>query len=708
MELNFTVTNQRIKYVSNLYIVEKSRNYLTAKFSFSGSEWKNVAKTAIFKKDDNVINVLLDENGRCPVPWELITKGTLKVSVFGGDLVTVDTAEVKILKSGYEEGNAPSEPTSDVYAQILAELQSIRDDFITEEMLGQAVEDWLAENVVEALSPADVEKIVYDYLDEHKGELKGEKGAVFTPHVSDEGVMSWTNDGGLENPPPVDLKINVGGEYALLTEAGYSLALSIDSNYVMTISLKNKAGEVLDSKHIDFPIESMVVNATYADGVVTFTLQNGNVLDVDISDLVRGLVPTSRTIAGVDLADDITAEELKDALGMYDEGLTAGTLKPWLYDTENEVEIGIYNGKPLYRKTVVFPLTSFTGAAGLVFDAENNIEYYEHIYLSNDSCILTGNKSVSNQSIPLNYYLQGDVYVRTNIQFNNDLHWYVYIMTNLPAILENASTAQLRAVIEYTKTTDLEGSGNSLNPYGIYDAKLDDVKSSIASVSDEVDAVNNSLIATDATVINYNVNNKAEALAYLNNPTTIPFIGARTRCYNFLFADSVGDSPFGGGYVRISGYTYSNNLYGMQMAYRFGQRPKWRSNNNGVWSEWDDVGTLAEVTALQKATESDIEAINSRLEANKSATRQSIIDTTSTSKYTCPCDGYVYINVKANSRLYCYIYDSAGVVIGMIGIGGGSEYAYNDTLFVKKGMLLCMEDNTDTTMGSCNFIGLDG
>lgn len=105
----------------------------------------------------------------------------------------------------------------------------------------------------------------------------------------------------------------LGGDYALLTEAGYSLSLSIDNNYVMTISLKNKAGEVLDSKQIDFPIESMVVNATYANGVVTFTLQNGNVLDVDISDLVRGLVPTSRKIAGVDLEDDITTKELVEA-----------------------------------------------------------------------------------------------------------------------------------------------------------------------------------------------------------------------------------------------------------------------------------------------------------------------------------------------------------------------------------------------------------
>lgn len=499
MELNFTVTNQRIKYVSNLYIVEKSRNYLTAKFSFSGSEWKNVAKTAIFKKDDNVINVLLDENGRCTVPWELITRGTLKVSVFGGDLVTVDTAEVKILKSGYEEGNAPSEPTSDVYAQILAELQSIRDDFITEEMLGQAVEDWLAENVVEALSPADVEKIVYDYLDEHKDELKGEKGAVFTPHVSDEGVMSWTNDGGLENPPPVDLKINVGGEYALLTEAGYSLALSIDSNYVMTISLKNKAGEVLDSKHIDFPIESMVVNATYKNGVVTFTLQNGNVLDVDISDLVRGLVPTSRKIAGVDLEDDITAEELKNALGMYDEGLTAGTLKPWLYNTDETI-IGTKDGKPLYRKSFDFSLSDFTGVAFCTFDTEHDVNYYDHIYISDGSYWAPnspGNNIV--KSFPVNYCHEDGEFIRTNVQHSDAYNWVVVLKSTVAVLLEqtNVENAYLHLVLEYTKSTDAEGSGNSLNPYGIYDAKLDDVKSTIASVSDEVDAINSRLAYKD-------------------------------------------------------------------------------------------------------------------------------------------------------------------------------------------------------------------
>lgn len=270
----------------------------------------------------------------------------------------------------------------------------------------------------------------------------------------------------------------LGADYALLTEAGYSLAIGIDNNYVMTISLKNKAGTVLDSKSIDFPIESMVVNATYANGIVTFTLQNGNVLDVDISDLVRGLVPTSRTIAGVDLVDDITAEELKDALGMYDEGLTAGTLKPWLYDTEKEVEIGVYNGKPVYRKYFTIHVTTVDRF------------YYQPI----TDCIPDYEKILNHKMYTTSGNLLNAIYAN---QGNQDVQdWMCYFVNaggNVITVSRSLSQPEIDAdfvfMAEYTKTTDAEGSGNNLNPYGIYDAKLDDVKTFIDAVSDEVDAV---------------------------------------------------------------------------------------------------------------------------------------------------------------------------------------------------------------------------
>lgn len=36
--------------------------------------------------------------------------------------------------------------------------------------------------------------------------IKGKDGVTFTPVMDDEGNLSWTNDGGLENPPTVNIK----------------------------------------------------------------------------------------------------------------------------------------------------------------------------------------------------------------------------------------------------------------------------------------------------------------------------------------------------------------------------------------------------------------------------------------------------------------------------------------------------------------------
>ena len=46
-----------------------------------------------------------------------------------------------------------------------------------------------------------------DYVDKNKGGgVSGENGATFIPNVSADGVISWTNDKGLANPTPVNIK----------------------------------------------------------------------------------------------------------------------------------------------------------------------------------------------------------------------------------------------------------------------------------------------------------------------------------------------------------------------------------------------------------------------------------------------------------------------------------------------------------------------
>ena len=49
----------------------------------------------------------------------------------------------------------------------------------------------------------------------------GVDGVTFTPSVSAEGVISWTNDGGRINPTPMSIKGKQGDNVEFRTSGGY-------------------------------------------------------------------------------------------------------------------------------------------------------------------------------------------------------------------------------------------------------------------------------------------------------------------------------------------------------------------------------------------------------------------------------------------------------------------------------------------------------
>lgn len=55
------------------------------------------------------------------------------------------------------------------------------------------------------------------------GRVSGSDGVTFIPHISKDHILSWTNDGGLKNPDPIDL--NPHDEWSSLPEEG------IESDY---------------------------------------------------------------------------------------------------------------------------------------------------------------------------------------------------------------------------------------------------------------------------------------------------------------------------------------------------------------------------------------------------------------------------------------------------------------------------------------------
>ena len=103
-------------------------------------------------------------------------------------------------------------------------------------------------------------------------------------------------------------KANIKTNQTKLNEnVGMSLSVSINtSTYVMTVSLLNENKKVISSGTVDLPLETMVINASYSNKILTLTLKNGQTVNVDISSLISGLVPESRTINGKSLATNST------------------------------------------------------------------------------------------------------------------------------------------------------------------------------------------------------------------------------------------------------------------------------------------------------------------------------------------------------------------------------------------------------------------
>lgn len=78
---------------------------------------------------------------------------------------------------------------------------------ITHHTTPSSAEDCIEGDVCIALDTSSLYKLnsslVWDYI----GNLRGATGAVYTPSVSEDGVLSWTNNGtGLSNPVPVTIK----------------------------------------------------------------------------------------------------------------------------------------------------------------------------------------------------------------------------------------------------------------------------------------------------------------------------------------------------------------------------------------------------------------------------------------------------------------------------------------------------------------------
>lgn len=156
-------------------------------------EWEGLSKTVVFS-NGSVTQDAVYAGKYVTIPAKVLEKPlkNLTVGLYGvgqgGKLVipTIRAVGPEIQPGVDPSGDTATDPELPVWAKIQA-------------MLGD----------IDALETDDTSSLVAA-INEVAGQRagngsSGEDGATFFPSVSAEGVLSWTNDKGLDNPDPVEL-----------------------------------------------------------------------------------------------------------------------------------------------------------------------------------------------------------------------------------------------------------------------------------------------------------------------------------------------------------------------------------------------------------------------------------------------------------------------------------------------------------------------
>lgn len=120
-------------------------------------------------------------------------------------------------------------------------------------------------------------------------------GYTFTPHVSETGVLSWTNDGGLSNPEPVDIASSVQSTF-VVDVSGANPVVVADANcrYMCgTVSTLSFTPPSSGTAEIIFTSGATAAVLTLPNTVMMpewFTVETNRIYEISITDGVYGAV----------------------------------------------------------------------------------------------------------------------------------------------------------------------------------------------------------------------------------------------------------------------------------------------------------------------------------------------------------------------------------------------------------------------------------
>ena len=109
-----------------------SANVHTCRFTFDDS-WKLFAKSAVFRVGDRTMTAVVDKEGCCTLPWELLTRANIglviAVGVYGvsteAEILTSVWDSIGTVRDGTEPGSDARAPSATVYEQVMASVQQV-------------------------------------------------------------------------------------------------------------------------------------------------------------------------------------------------------------------------------------------------------------------------------------------------------------------------------------------------------------------------------------------------------------------------------------------------------------------------------------------------------------------------------------------------------------------------------------------------------
>ena len=267
--MEFYVSGQSLKMFTPVTAAD-SLKYLTAQFHFTDDDWDGYTRWAHFRSGETVYDIELDGEdciteedalNLTAGEWEIYLTGTKDAARLTTIVVILTVKESGLIDAPLHVlPQSVAEQIDAKAAQALLTAQAVKaaadagkfngKDGKSFEIKGYYASTAALEEGVPAPAPGDAycvgsaapyDVYIYDGVSGewiNNGTIRGAKGdtgaagTTFTPHLDGNGNLSWTNDGGLDNPETQNIRGAKGdkGEtgaagksaYAAAVEAGYT------------------------------------------------------------------------------------------------------------------------------------------------------------------------------------------------------------------------------------------------------------------------------------------------------------------------------------------------------------------------------------------------------------------------------------------------------------------------------------------------------